>query len=115
MDIEVDFAPAVEVGWRLGRAFWGRGLATEGALAVLSYAFRELRLAELVSYTTAANRRSRRVMERLGMRRDPAEDFLHPRLAGGHPLAPHVLYRIDRAAWPVSASPRSREARPPRT
>jgi RimJ/RimL family protein N-acetyltransferase len=50
-----------------------------------------------VSYTTVNNLRSRRVMERLGMTRDPVDDFLHP-LLPGHPLQPHVLYRLRRAA-----------------
>jgi RimJ/RimL family protein N-acetyltransferase len=50
-------------------------------------------LAEIVSFTTAGNLRSRRVMETLGMKRDPADDFDHPGLPEGHPLRPHVLYR----------------------
>ena len=89
------FAPAVEIGWRLAHARWGRGLAAEAARAVCTDAFTRLRLDALVSYTAARNRRSRRLMERLGMRRDPAEDFLHPALAADHALAPHVLYRLD--------------------
>ena len=89
------FAPAVEIGWRLARGRWGRGLAAEAARAACTDAFTRLRLDALVSYTAARNRRSRRLMERLGMRRDPAEDFLHPALATGHRLAPHVLYRLD--------------------
>jgi ribosomal-protein-alanine N-acetyltransferase len=92
---ELPFAPAVELGWRLARPWWGRGLATEAAAAAVAYAFEDLRLEELVAYTARRNARSRRLMERLGMRRDPAEDFLHPALAGGDPLAPHVLYRLD--------------------
>jgi RimJ/RimL family protein N-acetyltransferase len=49
---------------------------------------------EIVSMTTPRNKRSRAVMQRLGMTRDPADDFEHPRLPEGHPLRPHVLYRI---------------------
>ena len=95
------FAPAVEVGWRLARAQWGRGIATEAARAAMAFAFDELEIPELVSFTTVGNLRSRRVMERLGMRREQAEDFMHPALAPEHPLAPHVLYRIPAPAPPA--------------
>lgn len=87
------FTPCVEVGWRLAAEHWGRGYATEAALACLSFGFCQLRLPEIVSFTTATNLRSRRVMERIGMTRDPADDFEHPALPAGHPLRPHVLYR----------------------
>jgi RimJ/RimL family protein N-acetyltransferase len=93
--IEVPFAPAVELGWRLGRNYWGRGIASEAANASIAFAFERLGLRELVAYTAAVNARSRRLMERLAMTRDPAEDFLHPRIAAGDRLAPHVLYRLD--------------------
>jgi ribosomal-protein-alanine N-acetyltransferase len=89
--------PAVEIGWRLVADHWGRGLATEGATAVLKYAFTDLGLAEVVSFTTVGNLRSRRVMEKLGMTRNAADDFDHPGLPEGHPLRPHVLYRIGNA------------------
>jgi RimJ/RimL family protein N-acetyltransferase len=92
--IDVPFAPAVELAWRLDRAHWGRGLASEAARAAAQFAFGELAVAELIAYTAQGNARSRRVMERLGMRRDPAEDFVHPDLPPGHPLAEHVLYRL---------------------
>jgi len=100
VDIEVAFAPAVEVGWRLARTFWGRGIATEGAAAAIAFGLDELGLPGLVAYTAEGNLRSRRVMERLGMRRDPTEDFAHPKLAVGDPLAAHVLYRINANARP---------------
>jgi RimJ/RimL family protein N-acetyltransferase len=90
------FTPSVEVGWRLARPYWGRGYATEGARAALAFGFDRLGLAEVVSFTVPANTRSRAVMERLGMTRDPADDFDHPSLPGGHPLRRHVLYRIRR-------------------
>jgi len=90
---EAHFTPAVEIGWRLDPRFWNQGLATEGARAVLRYAFDELRLDEVVSFTVPANLASRRVMEKLGMTHDPADDFDHPRLPEGHPLRRHVLYR----------------------
>jgi RimJ/RimL family protein N-acetyltransferase len=88
------FTPCVEVGWRLAFAHWGHGYATEAARLALGYGFGTLALSEIVSFTSVTNRRSRAVMERLGMRRDPADDFDHPALAEGHPLRKHVLYRI---------------------
>jgi RimJ/RimL family protein N-acetyltransferase len=95
---EAHFTPAVEVGWRLGREHWGSGYATEGARAAIAFAFDELRLDEVVSFTTVGNARSRRVMERLGMTHDPADDFDHPLLADDDLLRPHVLYRLRRDA-----------------
>jgi RimJ/RimL family protein N-acetyltransferase len=90
---EAHFTPCVEIGWRLSAECWGQGLATEGAQAVLQFGFDELKLPEIVALTVPANRRSRRVMEKLGMTYNPADDFEHPRLPQGHPLRPHVLYR----------------------
>jgi RimJ/RimL family protein N-acetyltransferase len=91
---EAWFMPCVEIGWRLAAEYWGRGIATEGALAVVRHAFEDLGMAELVSFTVPGNVRSRRVMEKIGMTRDPFEDFDHPGLAEGHPLRRHVLYRL---------------------
>ncbi len=91
---ETPFTPAVEVGWRLARAAWGNGYATEAARAALAFGFDEVGLDEIVSFTTVGNVRSRAVMERIGMERDPDGDFEYPSLPVGHPLAPHVLYRI---------------------
>ncbi len=107
VDADLPCAPAVEIGWRLDRRAWGRGLATEAAREVVRFAFEELRLDGLVSTTSVRNRRSRAVMERLGMTRDPGEDFDHPRVSAGHPLARHVLYRLDAASWPGSAATRA--------
>jgi ribosomal-protein-alanine N-acetyltransferase len=98
-DFEAAFMPAVEIGWRLAAEHWGRGYATEAARGALAFGFERLGLAEIVSFTTEANVRSRRVMEKLGMRRAPEEDFLHPSIAAGHPLRPHVLYRLRREAF----------------
>jgi RimJ/RimL family protein N-acetyltransferase len=89
------FTPCVEVGWRLAFEHWRRGYATEAARLALGFGFETLALAEVVSYTSVTNQRSRAVMERLGMRRDPAEDFDHPALPEDHPLRRHVLYRLD--------------------
>ena len=96
---EAHFTPAVEVAWRLARAYWSRGYATEAARACLDFAFRSLGLSEVVAFTVPANARSRAVMERLGMRHDAAGDFDHPRLPAGHPLQRHVLYRLRREDW----------------
>lgn len=87
------FMPCVEIGWRLTVPWWGKGIATEAARAVLDHAFTTLALDEIVAFTTEANTRSRAVMERLGMTRDTADDFDHPNLPAGHALRPHVLYR----------------------
>jgi len=96
---DAHFTPAVEVGWRLDRAFWGHGYATEAAAASVAYGFSFARLEEIVSFTVPENRRSRRVMERLGMTHDAADDFDHPRVAVGHRCRRHVLYRLRRAEW----------------
>jgi RimJ/RimL family protein N-acetyltransferase len=96
---EASFLPAVEIGWRLAADYWGQGLATEGAREVLRYAFEVIGLSSVVSFTVPANLRSRRVMEKLGMKHDTKDDFEHPRLPEGHPLRHHVLYRLDREMW----------------
>jgi RimJ/RimL family protein N-acetyltransferase len=95
-NFEAHFTPAVEVGWRLSRRAWGFGYAPEAARAALDVAFGTLGLDEVVSMTTVGNAKSRRVMEKLGMRRDPADDFDNPTLPEGHPLRRHVLYRLPR-------------------
>jgi RimJ/RimL family protein N-acetyltransferase len=89
---EAHFTPCVEIGWRLVAEHWGFGYATEAAREVLNFAFAELRLAEVVSFTVPNNQRSRRVMERIGMTHDPADDFEHPNQP--EPGRHHVLYRI---------------------
>ncbi|WP_041244806.1 GNAT family N-acetyltransferase [Gloeobacter kilaueensis] len=89
------FTPCVEVGWRLAFDYWGQGYATEAARAALACGFERLGLSEIVSFTVPANRRSRRVMERLGMNHSEADDFDHPLLPSGHPLRRHVLYRLS--------------------
>lgn len=96
---DAPFTPAVEIGWRLASAHWGKGYATEAARAALRTGFDDLNLHQIVSFTVPANKPSWSVMERLGMTRDSAEDFDHPRMPVGHPLRRHVLYRIVRAAW----------------
>jgi ribosomal-protein-alanine N-acetyltransferase len=93
---ELAFSPAVEVGWRLATHAWGAGLATEGARTVLDDGFGRLGLDAVVSMTSRINLRSQRVMRKLGMTRDPADDFDMPSVPKGDPLRHHVLYRLDR-------------------
>jgi RimJ/RimL family protein N-acetyltransferase len=93
---EAHFTPCTEIGWRLAAEHWNNGYATEGARAVLEFGFRWVQLDEIVSFTTVANVRSRRVMEKIGMTHVPSGDFDHPLLAEGHPLRRHVLYRALR-------------------
>lgn len=93
---EAAFLPCVEIGWRLVRTAWGNGYATEAAREALRFGFEDLGLKEVVSFTTVSNVASRRVMERLGMERDVAGDFAHPRVPVGDPLRTHVLYRLSR-------------------
>jgi len=99
VDYQAHFTPAVEVAWRLARAYWDRGYATEAARASLDYGFGKLGLDEILALTVPANQRSRRVMERLGMTRSPADDFDHPRVPEG-PLRRHVLYRLRNPGHP---------------
>jgi RimJ/RimL family protein N-acetyltransferase len=93
---DAHFTPAVEISWRLDVRFWRRGIVTEAARACVAFAFDDLGLAELVSFTVPGNVRSRRVMERLGFTTRAADDFDHPLLPEGHPLRRHVLYRLAR-------------------
>ena len=91
------FTPAVEIGWRLAQAYWGKGYATEGAKACLKFAFETIHLDEIVSFTSVQNMRARAVMERIGMHHNHADDFDHPNLPKDHPLCRHVLYRKKRS------------------
>jgi ribosomal-protein-alanine N-acetyltransferase len=91
------FTPAVEIGWRLQQSAWGHGYASEAARAALAVGFENAGLAEIVSLTAVTNVRSQRVMQRIGMTHDPADDFAHPNIPDGHRLQPHVLYRIARS------------------
>ena len=91
---QAHFTPAVEIGWRIAASHWNKGIATEGSKEVVHFAFNRLRLDNLVSFTAPENTASRRVMEKLGMTHNPADDFDHPRLPEGHRLRHHVLYRL---------------------
>ncbi len=97
---ETHFTPCVEIGWRLFAEYWDRGYATEGARASLRYGFETLRLESIVAFTVPGNVRSRRVMEKVGMIHNPADDFDHPLMSDQHPLRRHVLYRITNPALP---------------
>lgn len=91
---DAHFTPTVEVGWRLAAHAWGHGYASEAARAAVDDGFARARLPEIVSFTAKTNVRSQRVMERIGMVRDPSGDFDHPNVPPGHPVRPHVLYRF---------------------
>lgn len=95
---EAHFTPCVEIGWRLAHAHWGQGYATEAARAAMAFGFETAGVDEIVSFTAVINNRSQLVMQRLGMNRDPAEDFNHPSLPIDHRLCRHVLYRARRPA-----------------
>jgi len=96
VDFPAHFTPCVEIGWRIARAHWGKGYATEAAHAALRHGFTQFGLEEIVSFTVPHNIRSRAVMERLGMTRSADDDFDHPVLPEGHSLRRHVLYRLQK-------------------
>jgi len=96
---EAHFTPCVEIGWRLAPTAWGKGYATEAAQAALDHGFQILKLDEIVSFTVPANERSWRVMQRIGMHRDPTDDFDLPTIAQGHRLRRHLLYRLTSEEW----------------
>ncbi len=93
------FTPCIEIGWRIAPAYWGQGYAPEAAREILKDAFKRLKLPELVSFTAKANSNSIRVMRKLGMTRDPKEDFNHPLIEKNTRLAEHVLYRLSKKQW----------------
>jgi RimJ/RimL family protein N-acetyltransferase len=99
------FTPAVEIGWRLAHRYWGKGFANEAARASLAWGFGKLRLPQIVSFAVLTNRRSRRVMERIGMTHDPDGEFDMPTFPEGHPLRRHALYRIRAEAPPTHSHP----------
>jgi RimJ/RimL family protein N-acetyltransferase len=92
-----DFSPCTEIGWRLAKKFWQQGMAKEAAEAALRYAFEELALEEVVSFTSVLNTPSENLMKRLGMTKDTT--FMHPALPPDHRLAGHVLYRLSVAHY----------------
>jgi RimJ/RimL family protein N-acetyltransferase len=96
---EAAFTPCVEVGWRLDKFAWGKGYATEAAREALRFGFEEAGLSEIVSFTSAGHGASARVMEKIGLRRDPSDDFENPSMPIGHPLRRHILYRLGREEY----------------
>ena len=99
---EAAFTPAVEVDWRLFPKYWGSGYATEASREGMRFGFEVAGLEQIVSFTVPANRRSCRVMERIGMTHDPEDDFDHPSLENGSPLKRHVLYKMTVDRWRAS-------------
>ena len=96
---EAHFTPAVEVGWRIARAFWGLGYAPESADAAICFGFETLGLSEVVANTVSGNEKSRRVMTKLGMTHDTQDNLDHPRVPADHPLRHQVLYRLTCDRW----------------
>jgi len=99
-EFKTHFTPCVETGWRFAFDYWNQGYATEAARAALAFGFEQIGLSEIVAFTATANVRSRRVMEKLDMTYNPADDFDHPSISEGHPLRRHVLYRIRARVTP---------------
>ncbi len=95
-DYVAHFTPCVEIAWRLSSKHWGKGLATEGARAVLKFGFEQIGLKEIVALTVPKNLRSISVMEKIGMKREFDGDFNHPKLPQDHPLSQHILYKISK-------------------
>ena len=106
---EAHFTPCVDIGWRLSSKHWGLGFTTEAAKECLRFAFQDLKLAEVLSFTVPQNIRSRRVMEKLGMVHNPDEDFDYPGIEDGHPLQKHVLYRKSFSFFDLSSEALAKE------
>lgn len=102
-DYDLPVTPCIEIGWRLGKEYWGRGYATEAAKACLDIAFCTLDLAEVYAFTSALNKRSQALMERIGMHNTFA-NFEHPMLPDGHALREHVLYKVEKGSWDCGAA-----------
>lgn len=96
---EAHFTPAIEIGWRLSSKHWNQGYATEAAKEVLNYAFKTLNLEEVVSFTSALNKPSIRVMQKIGLHTNSEDDFDNPKVPSGSPLIGHVLYRLKRSEY----------------
>ena len=111
VSFDAGFSPAVEVLWRLAPEFWHRGYATEAAQAALADGFERLELGRILAFTVPANGPSRAVMDRLGMTRDEALDFDHPRLPPDHALSRHVVYALTRDAWRLARAAEATGAR----
>ncbi len=100
-DYESPFTPGVEIGWRLDKPYWNKGYATEGAKKSLRIGFEDFKINEICAITVPTNLASRNVMEKLGMKRNPNEDFEHPKVSDNHPFKTHVLYRLKKQDWAI--------------
>jgi RimJ/RimL family protein N-acetyltransferase len=96
---EAHFTPAIEVAWRLSPEYWRKGLVAEAATTALNVGFRSLEFQEIMANAAINNSASIRVMERLGMNRNPDDDFDHPLKPPQDPLRRQVLFRIGRKEW----------------
>lgn len=90
----VPIAPAVDIGWRLRREFWGQGLASEGAKACLDHGLEHMGLKRIIAYTAEANLRSIRVIEKLGMSHAAHCDFDHPLMSATAPYCRQAVYEV---------------------
>ena len=95
---ESTFTPCVEIGWRLAKKYWDKGYATEGARACLEYGFRNFGCDSILAFTAIPNKRSERVMQKIGM--EYFGNFEHPSVEPGHPLRPHIIYKINNPLKP---------------
>ncbi|MEM6768490.1 MAG: GNAT family N-acetyltransferase [Bacteroidota bacterium] len=96
ISFESFFTPGIEIGWRLAKGVWGKGYATEGALTCLAFAFERLGERQIYSFTALQNKRSERVMQKIGMER--IGEFDHPKVPAESGLRKHVLYKIEKPA-----------------
>ena len=110
VSFEANFTPAVEVGWRLAKKFWGKGYATEAAQACLKFAFEKAGLPVVVAFTATENERSENVMQRIGMTK--TGEFDHPKIEDGHRLKKHVLYKISKSDWQATQKEGSNSLKP---
>ena len=94
VSFEAPFSPTVEIGWRLGAQYWGKGYATEAAKACIDYGFEILKWSKIVSFTVPKNLRSQSVMKKIGMQF--CGNFNHPKLEKNHPLYEHIWYEIEK-------------------
>jgi 2-polyprenyl-3-methyl-5-hydroxy-6-metoxy-1,4-benzoquinol methylase len=91
-EYDVEFSPFVDIGWRLDKKYWGKGLATEGAKKCLEYAFNKLDIKSIKSTAPLVNKDSINVMEKIGMKK--LLDFEHPKLLENERLVNCVCYEI---------------------
>ena len=90
-DFPANFTPCIEIGWRLIKDVWNQGYATEAAKACLQYGFINLNIKEIYSFTAAINKRSERVMQKIGLQK--IGEFDHPNIISENRLCRHVLYK----------------------